>query len=149
MSSDIDKAIARVLNTYTAAVFNKDVQAFMRLYDPAVRVFDTWGVWSYEGAPAWQRAVEGWLTSLGTEKVKVSFDEVKTAGGPELATLSAVVTYAGLSAQGEALRTMQNRISWVLRTSGHVLRIVHEHTSAPIGFTDMKAMLQRDPAIGV
>ena len=44
---------------------------------------------------------------------------------------------------------MQNRISWVLRTSGHVLRIVHEHTSAPIGFTDMKAMLQRDPAIGV
>jgi len=146
MSSDIDRAIARVLNNYTDAVFNKDVEAFMRLYDPAVRVFDTWGVWAYEGAPAWQVAVEGWLTSLGTERVKVSFDEVKTAGGPELATLSAVVTYAGLSAQGEALRAMQNRISWVLRTSGHVLRIVHEHTSAPVGFADMKAMLHRDPA---
>lgn len=149
MSSDIDKAIARVLNTYTAAVFNKDVQAFMRLYDPAVRVFDTWGVWTYEGAPAWQRAVEGWLTSLGTERVKVSFDDIRIAGGPELATVSAIVTYAGLSAEGAAPRAMQNRISWVLRTSGHVLRIVHEHTSAPIGFTDMKAMLQRDPAIGV
>ena len=146
MSSDIDKAIARVLNIYATAVFDKDVEAFMRLYDPAVRVFDTWGVWSYEGAPAWQVAVEGWLTSLGSEKVKVRFDDVKTAGGPELATLSAVVTYAGLSAQGEALRAMQNRISWGLRTSGHVLRIVHEHTSVPIAFTDMKAMLQRDPA---
>ena len=144
--NDIDKPIHRVLDAYTAAVFNKDVEAFMRLYDPAVRVFDTWGVWSYEGAPAWQVAVDGWLTSLGSEKVKVSFDAVKTAGGPELATLSAVVTYAGLSAQGEALRAMQNRISWVLRTSGHVLRIVHEHTSVPIAFTDMKAMLQRDPA---
>ena len=39
---------------------------------------------------------------------------------------------------------MQNRISWVLKTSGHVLRIVHEHTSAPIGFEDTKAILERD-----
>lgn len=146
--NDIDKAIQRVLDSYAAAVLNKDVDALMRLYDPAVRVFDTWGVWSYEGAAAWQRAVEGWLTSLGTEKVKVSFGEVKTAGGPELATLSAIVSYAGVSAQGEALRAMHNRISWVLRTSGHVLRIMHEHTSAPVGFEDMKAMLQREPATG-
>ena len=143
--TDIDKPIQRVLDTYTAAVFNKDVTAFMRLYDPAVRVFDAWGVWSYEGAPAWQRAVEGWLTSLGTERVRVSFDEVKLSGGPELTALSAIVTYASVSAEGAAPKAMQNRISWVLRTSGHVLRIVHEHTSAPVGFNDMKAMLQRDP----
>jgi hypothetical protein len=38
---------------------------------------------------------------------------------------------------------MHNRLSWVLRTSGHVLRIAHEHTSAPIGFEDMKAILKR------
>ena len=38
---------------------------------------------------------------------------------------------------------MQNRISWLLKTSGHVLRIVHEHTSAPIGFEDAKAILER------
>lgn len=38
---------------------------------------------------------------------------------------------------------MQNRISWVLKTSGHVLRIVHEHTSAPVGFEDAKAILKR------
>ena len=148
VNSDIDKAIARVLSTYTAAVFNKDVEAFMRLYDPAVRVFDTWGVWSYEGAPAWRVAVEGWLTSLGTERVKVSFDEIKISGGPELAIVSAIVTYAGVAAEGTALRAMQNRISWALRTSGHVLRIVHEHSSAPVGFEDMKAVLHRKPAAG-
>ena len=45
-----------------------------------------------------------------------------------------VVTYAGLSAEGEELRSMQNRLTWALRVSGHVLRITHEHTSAPIGF---------------
>ena len=142
--SDTEKSIARVLETYKSAVFSRDVEAFMRLYDPSVRVFDAWGVWSHEGSEAWQRAVEGWFTSLGTERVKVSFDEVQTSAGRELAMVSAIATYAGLSAQGEQLRTMQNRITWVLRTTGHVLRIVHEHTSAPIGFNDSKAILQRE-----
>ncbi|MGZ5034830.1 MAG: YybH family protein, partial [Usitatibacter sp.] len=131
---DTEKSIARVLGSYESAVYSKDVEAFMRLYDPSVRVFDAWGVWSYEGAAAWQRAIEGWFTSLGSEKVKVRFEDVRTSGGRELAMVSAIVTYAGLSAQGEPLRVMQNRITWVLRTTAHVLRIVHEHTSAPIGF---------------
>jgi ketosteroid isomerase-like protein len=141
--SDIEKSIARVLESYKAAVYAKDVDAFMQLYNPDVRVFDAWGVWSYDGADAWQRAVEGWFTSLGTERVRVTFDAVKTSQGREFAVVSAVVTYAGLSAQGEELRAMQNRLTWALRVSGHVLRIAHEHTSAPIGFDDQKAILQR------
>jgi ketosteroid isomerase-like protein len=141
--NDTEKSIARVLESYAAAVFARDVGAFMRLYDPGVRVFDAWGVWLYEGAEAWQRAVEGWFTSLGTERVKVTFDDVQTTAGRDMAVVSAIVTYAGISPQGEPLRTMQNRITWMLRTSGHVLRIVHEHTSAPLGFGDSKAILQR------
>ena len=50
----------------------------------------------------------------------------------------------GVSAQGEPLRPMQNRLSWALKTSGHVLRIIHEHTSAPVGFDDAKAILRRE-----
>jgi len=141
--SDLDKSINRVLEIYKSAVYAKDVEAFMRLYDPKIRIFDTWGVWSYEGAASWQMAVEAWFTSLGAEKVSVSFDEVQTSGSPDFAVVSAIVTYAGLSAQGEPLRAMQNRLSWALKTSGHVLRIIHEHTSAPVGFEDMKAILQR------
>jgi hypothetical protein len=118
----------------------------MRLYVPGERVFDAGGVWSYEGSDAWQRAVEAWFQSLGTERVKVTFDAVSTSEARDSAVVSAIVTYAGLSAQGEALRSMQNRITWALRTSGHVLRIAHEHSSAPIGFEDQKAILQRGPA---
>jgi ketosteroid isomerase-like protein len=142
--SDMEKSIRGVLESYASAVFTKDVKAFMRLYDPSVRVFDAWGVWLYDGAAAWQVAVEGWLTSLGTERVKVRFDDVRSLGGPDLAMISAIVTYASISAGGEPLRSMQNRISWVLRTSGHNLRIVHEHTSAPIDFNESKAILKRD-----
>jgi len=140
--SDTEKAITQTLASYKSAVYAKDVGAFMRLYDPSVRVFDTWGVWSYEGADAWQKAIEGWFISLGTERVNVTFQELRTSVGREFSIVSAIVTYATVSAQGESLRAMQNRLTWGLRTSGHVPRIVHEHTSAPVGFEDAKAILQ-------
>ncbi|MBP6777925.1 MAG: nuclear transport factor 2 family protein [Piscinibacter sp.] len=146
MTADLDRDLARVLAAYESAVFAKDADALMRLYDPDVRVFDAWGVWSHEGADAWRRTVEGWFQSLGAERVKVRFDDVRTTTGNGMASVSAIVTYAGQSAAGEPLRAMQNRITWVLRTSGHVPRIVHEHTSAPIGFDDSKAILTRAPA---
>jgi hypothetical protein len=83
---------------------------------------------------------------LETQQVAVeaieSFD-VRTLGDVGLLLVSAVVGYTAVSASGEPLRTMHNRLSWGLRTKGHGLRIVHEHTSAPVGFEDMKAILQR------
>lgn len=141
--SNLETSTHQLLEAYKSAVWARDADAFMRLYDPKVRVFDTWGIWSYEGAAAWRTAVEGWFASLGTEKVKVIFEDVDVLGGGEFRSLSAIVTYAAVSAQGEPLRAMQNRLTWTLRTSGHVLRVVHEHTSAPIGFDDQKAILHK------
>jgi len=141
--TDTEKALARIMESYKAAIYAKDVEAFMRLYDQKVRVFDAWGVWSYDNAEAWQRTVESWFNSLGIERVKASFDEVVLSEGRDSAIVTAIVTYAGVSPEGSTLRTMQNRLTWGLRTRGHVLRIVHEHTSAPIGFEDRKAILQR------
>ena len=89
----LDKDVARILGVYAAAAYNKDVEAFMRLYDPKVRVFDAWGVCVYEGEAAWQRAVEGWFTSLGSERVRVSFDDVQALAGKDLSSLSAIVTH--------------------------------------------------------
>lgn len=144
--SDLEQVVQQVVDAYKAAVYARDSDAFMRLYDPKVRVFDTWGIWSHEGAAAWRTAIDGWFASLGSEKVKVSFDDVDVLGAGELRSLSAIVTYAGLSAHGEPLRAMQNRLTWMLRMSGHVLRVVHEHTSAPIGFVDQKAILLKGAA---
>jgi ketosteroid isomerase-like protein len=144
--NELDKDIARLLAAYSEAVFNKDVTTFIRLYDPRVRIFDAWGVWVHEGAGAWQLAVEAWFTSLGTERVRVTFDDVDVVVGKDVSSVNATVTYAGLSAEGDQLRAMQNRLTWVLRTIGHVPRIIHEHTSAPVGFEDMKAILSRNKA---
>ena len=140
---EIEASAARVIEAYKSAVAARDTAAFMRLYDPAVRVFDAWGVWLYEGAPAWQVAVEGWFASHPTDRLKVSFDEVRSVATPAFTSVSAIVTYAVVSPQGAPVNAMQNRLSWVLKTSGHVLRIIHEHTSAPVGFEDKKAILRR------
>ena len=56
--SDIEKQVQRALETYKSAVLAKNADTLMHLYDPAVRVFDMWGTWSYEGAAAWRVAVE-------------------------------------------------------------------------------------------
>ena len=85
MQSETEKSLERVLASYQNAVRAKDVRAFISLYDPKVRVFDAWGVWSYEGARAWQVAVEGWFTSLGSESVNVTFEDVQTSLGPDWA----------------------------------------------------------------
>ena len=105
--SDIDKSITQVPESCKFAVFERNVEALMRLYAPDVQVFDTWGTWSCEGSAAWQIAIEARLTSLGTERVKVTFDELQTKAGRDLAVVSAIVTYAGLCAQGDQLRAMQ------------------------------------------
>lgn len=140
---DLDARLHALHAAYAAAVWDKDVDAFMRLYDADVRVFDTWGVWSYDGADAWRRAIEAWFGSLGTERVEVRFDAVRCAGSGGYALLSAFVGYAGLSAEGQRLRAMNNRLSWVLAVRDGTLTIVHEHTSAPVGFEDAKAILLR------
>ena len=142
--TDIDVAIERIQKAYAAAVWERDVQRFMALYDERARVFDAWGVWQYDSVKAWQVAVEGWFSSLGTERVCVFFVVSMFFVFFAFACASATVTYAGVSAQGNELRSMQNRITWALRTTGQVLRIVHEHTSAPVGFEDMKAILHRE-----
>jgi ketosteroid isomerase-like protein len=132
-----------VVDAYRSAVYEKNPAALLRLYAGDVRVFDTWGVWSYEGAGPWKRMVEEWLSSLGTERVRVSFDDVRVEAGNPLSSLSATVTYAAVSAEGAKLRSLQNRLTWVLRASGGGWVIVHEHTSAPVNHADTRAILQR------
>lgn len=141
--SDTKTVLPQVFEAYKSAVFARDSDAFMRLYDPQVRVFDAWGVWSYDDVASWRRMVEGWFGSLGEERVQVSFDEVVVSETGGSAIVSAVVTYASIASDGSMLRAMQNRLSWGLQDGADGYRIVHEHTSMPVSFEDMKAITQR------
>jgi uncharacterized protein (TIGR02246 family) len=129
-----EREMNEMLEAYAAAVRAKDVDAFVGLYSDDVRTFDLWSEWSYDGKAAFRAMVTEWFGSLGTDVVAVEFDEVRTQGGNDVGALSAFTTFKGLSAEGEELRSMNNRLTWVLQKGGDgAWKIVHEHTSAPAG----------------
>ena len=124
-----------LLERYQAAVFAKDVDAFLSLFADDLRVFDMWGEWIHEGKPAWKKMAADWFGSLGEEKVRVDCEDVKEFPG----ALTAILRFTALDAQGKELRSLQNRLTWVIANG----KIVHEHTSSPIDHATLKAKLQR------
>jgi uncharacterized protein (TIGR02246 family) len=133
-----------MLAAYAAAVRAKDVDAFLGLYADDVRNFDLWSEWSYDGKDALHAMVAEWFGSLpDDEVVAVSFDDVRTQAGSDLATVSAFTTFAAVAPDGTELRSMNNRLTWVLRKGADgAWKIVHEHTSAPAG-DEGKVQLRR------
>jgi uncharacterized protein (TIGR02246 family) len=122
-----------LLDSYAAAARAKDVEAFLDLYADDARTFDLWGVWSYDGKEALRAMVTEWFGSVGTDQIGVEFEDVRVEEGTEVAGVSAFTTFRGISAEGEEQRSMNNRLTWILRRDGDTWKIVHEHTSAPAG----------------
>ena len=124
-----------MLEAYAAAVRAKDVDAFVGLYEDDIRTFDLWSVWAYDGKPEFREMVREWFISLpDDEVVEVEFDEIRTQGGEDVGGLSAYTTFRAVSPEGKELRSMNNRLTWVLRKDEEgSWKIAHEHTSAPAG----------------
>jgi uncharacterized protein (TIGR02246 family) len=139
--NELEKPVIQVLDAYKAAVKAKDVDAFVALYDQDVLVFDLWGVWSYQGANAWRGMVTDWFGSLGDEGVIVDTDGVQTIVEQDIAILHALIIYKGVSAEGKELRSMQNRLTWVLKRKDGAWKIIHEHTPAPVNPETSKVIL--------
>jgi uncharacterized protein (TIGR02246 family) len=137
-------SMEEMLTAYAAAVRGKDVEAFLGLYTDDVRTFDLWSVWTYDGKNALREMVAEWFGSLpDNEVVAVKFDDVRTEAGSEVAAISAFTTFAAESPDGSELRSMNNRLTWVLRKDADgAWKIAHEHTSAPAG-DEGKVQLRR------
>ncbi|MBC7851342.1 MAG: nuclear transport factor 2 family protein, partial [Chitinophagaceae bacterium] len=113
------------------------------LYDENVRVFDMWQQWQYNGIGEWREMVNQWFTALGTDRDLVTFDEIKAFEEGEIAIITAIIKFTAINETGEALRFLQNRLSWVARKVDNNWKLVHQHTSSPIDFASMKAVLQK------
>jgi ketosteroid isomerase-like protein len=133
-----------ILARYAAAVFAKDVDGLLALYSADVRIFDTWNVWCYEGAAAWRPVIEEWFGSLGDETVRVSFEDTRTYDRGALAVVCAIARCAGISASGEELRWLQNRVTFLLDRTDDGWTILHEHSSSPANFSSKQVSLRRE-----
>ena len=139
----LDDPILQVLSDYKAAVFAKDVDRYVDLYDEDVLIFDMWGVWSYDGVAPWREMVTSWFGSLCTERVIVDFVDTQTIVAKNLAVVHAFVTFKAVTADGTELRSLDNRLTVTLRQKGDGWKIAHQHTSSPIDLDTAKVIFKR------
>ena len=142
-AASLDAGLHALLDTYRAAILAKDLDAFTALYDPHVRVFELWGTWQFDDAAAWRDGIAGWFASLGEERVRVGFDDVRIEADGSLAALACFVSYTAIAPDDRTLRSMTNRLGWTLRRGDAGWRVVHEHTSAPVDVDTGKVKLER------
>jgi len=141
MDSCVD--LNSLFDAYKSSVLNKDVDALMSIYEHDFVAFDMWGAWSHVGDESWRGVNEKWLGSLGSATVVVEFDDINIIPSDDVSAACATVTYKSLSDTGEILRSMQNRLTWVAKRKDGIWKIAHQHTSAPIEPSTMRAKLHR------
>ena len=139
ISDPVHEALAR----YSAAAYEKNVDAFVSLYADDLHVFDMWNSWELRGIDAWRAMAAGWFSSLGDERVVVKASDVVSTVNGEQAFGYATLTYTAISADGQELRSLDNRITLAMRRVGNAWKIFHEHTSAPIDHKTMKGVIKR------
>jgi ketosteroid isomerase-like protein len=128
-----DTELQALFDSYAAAVWAKDVDAFLAIYAPEFRAFEMWGTWALDGLAALRADVEGWFGGLEPgERVRVSFEAPRLTATPGLALAEAFVRFAAIGADGAHLRAMDNRLTWALRPGPDGWRVLHQHTSAPL-----------------
>lgn len=138
--------LMQILAAYRAAVLAADSDALVALYDDEVEVFDLWRTWRISGIAAWRATVEHWLGSLGEDSVVVDARELGAVASDELIAGHATLRFTAVSPEGIKLRSLDNRLTVVLRRRGGQWKIVHEHTSAPIDFSSLTAILEAPDA---
>jgi ketosteroid isomerase-like protein len=137
-----DQPIRQALAAYQAAILAKDVDAFMAIYADDVRIFELWNRWEHDNA-SWREMATGWFGFLGEERSVVEAHGVRTQVATDMALLSASLTYRAVDEDGRELRSLDNRLSWVLRQRGGRWLVVHEHTSVPLAMDGAKGILKR------
>jgi uncharacterized protein (TIGR02246 family) len=143
--SNADSPVRQCLAAYQAAVLVKDVEAFMAIYAVDARIFELWGCWEHDIA-SWREMARGWFAFLGDQRSVVEAHEIRTQVSGDMALLTASLTYHAIDADGQALRSLDNRLSWVLREQAGRWLVVHEHTSVPLAHEDGKGILKRPAA---
>ena len=137
-----DQPIRQALAAYQSAVLAKDVDAFVAIYAEDVQVFELWGTWVHDIA-SWREMAKGWFAFLGEQRSVVEAHDVRTQVSGDMALLTASLTYRAVDKVGTPLRSLDNRLSWILRLRGGRWLVVHEHTSAPLAHEDGKGILKR------
>lgn len=136
------KQIKKVLDQYAQAVWNKDVAAFLELYDDTIQVYDAWGHWEYAGKEEFRTLPLHWFNDLGSDRVKVNFKDPQIHENGDLGSIWTEVNYAAFDEHNKLLHAMSNRLTMVLKKRSDDWKIIHEHTSIPVDMETGQGMFK-------
>ena len=131
-----------ILDRYAQSVYNKDVEGFLSIYDPEVLIFDTWNAWMSTDINAVRSMATQWFDSLDKEKVRVEFTTVNVLHSAEQTVWIGELKFYGLSEDGQVLRSISNRWTWVMKKCDKGLKVVHEHSSLPINMETFTGIMK-------
>lgn len=134
--------IEALLDAYSQAVYQKDVDQLLALYTDDVIVFDAFDNWEYRGKAAWGEAVSRWFDDTGDDVVRITFNQTQSEFDGNIGGLSAEVLYEGFGKEEDYVMT--NRITLGLRKVGSDWKISHEHTSLPVKQTTGQSFQKED-----
>ncbi|MDH0866401.1 nuclear transport factor 2 family protein [Mitsuaria sp. GD03876] len=137
-----DTPIHAFLRDYAAAVFDRDHARFMALYAEDMHVFDSWDRWQCDSREDWSGMIAGWFEGIRDVRVRVTAKDVQAWGDASFAGGVATLEFAALDADGQPMRSTENRLTLLLRRDGDRWRAVHQHTSVPVDFQS-KQVVQR------
>ena len=133
-----------ILEQYAIAVYNKDVERFISIYDRDVFVYDTWKEWSIKDIDQLKNMATEWFQSLGPEKVKVEFIEINTIKTINQTIWIGEVKYYAIDEKDQIIRSISNRLTWVIKDNNGIFKVVHEHSSLPINIETFKGILKKE-----
>ena len=133
--------VQNILENYTTAVREKDVEKFVSAYASDIHVYDCWGDWELVGFSRWRESVKEWFDGLSEEGVtlKIDFGDVAVEENSDLAFVRCVVTFAAYNELGQKLRQIANRFTFGLRKEEGSWLIRHQHSSLPINMETGRA----------
>ncbi len=143
MTNTAQSDVQAVLDTYAAAVYRKDVDAFAGLYAHDAHVFDAWAEFEATGAAAQRAMATGWFESVGGSQVLVDLEDVVIVVDGQVAWAHAAVTFGTEGPDGERQREQTNRFTFGLRIVDGAWKIAHQHSSLPVDFTTDMAIRER------
>lgn len=134
--------IQDVLENYSSAISEKDVERFVSAYASDIHIYDCWENWECIGISQWTESVKGWFDGLSEEGVvlKTDFDDLVVEENSNTAFVHCAVTFAAHDEAGEKLRQMTNRFTFGLRKENESWIIKHEHSSLPINMETGKGI---------
>jgi uncharacterized protein (TIGR02246 family) len=140
----LDEAqIRQLIDDWTSALSDKDMDRVMAHYAPDVVVFDVKPPFQITGADAWRRAWEACLPYIPTG-FQIERRDLRISVSGDLALVHCLFRLTGMEKDHPAMQTWMRSTACYQRKKGKWL-IIHEHASLPFNPETSKVVFTLEP----